>query len=66
MWWDILLSLFRKFAAKFVDERILSHSSETANITLVGLHLELYARAYQRSYVENHNSVPIWLAIRNK
>jgi len=66
MWWYILVSLFRKFAAMFVDERILSHSSETAYITLVGLHLELYARAYQRSYVENHNSVPMWLAMRNK
>ena len=37
-----------------------SHSSKTATITLISLHLECYDRPYQRSLAKNHNSLQMW------
>jgi len=40
----------RQLATKCKGDRVIA-SSNTANITLVGLHLERQARPYQRSHV---------------
>jgi len=48
-----------QFTTKYKGDRVIC--SKTANIILVGLHLNSQARSYQRSHVENRNSVQMRL-----